>query len=364
MGWTANNKYYLTGSITSGLTLSSGNADAGTVPTDLSLLTYDDETHNDSTYEITAIYEGTFESSFSTNDLNWTSVGDSNDIKYQVATSDDGVTYSDYSTLSDAIGTTQISVNAPYFKFRLIWYSSKWVDNDSFLMDSVTRKFTVFVNGGNINANEWMSNYYVCGAEDLLPRGGTTMQLTNNVYDLGSSSYKWKDVYLNEITVDNELGGSLNLVAAVKLSATAQRIEISGLGSETTYFMRCFFVNDTTVSDDTFLFFNQDSASSYGYNGIYSTTGFNATSTAGIYIGECDSGTAVWGSFEGWLNLQASYPKLVAGIGAKGLGTATVGHNFIVGGIYDDTSNTITSLTIFNNSKFAANTEVRIWAKK
>ena len=82
MSWTANNKYYLTGSITSGLTLSDDNADAGTVPTDMSVLTYNDETYNDSTYEITAIYEGTYESSFSSNDVNWISTGDSNDIKY------------------------------------------------------------------------------------------------------------------------------------------------------------------------------------------------------------------------------------------------------------------------------------------
>ena len=101
MSWTANNKYYVTGSITSGLTLSIDNADVGTVPTGMSVTTYDDGTYGDFDYERTAIFQGTFESSHSSNYLDWTSVGDTNDIKYQYATSEDGITYDNFTVEAD-----------------------------------------------------------------------------------------------------------------------------------------------------------------------------------------------------------------------------------------------------------------------
>lgn len=362
MAWTANNKYFLTGSITSGLTLSINNADSGTVPTDMSLTTYDDGTYGDYTYELTAIYEGTFESSFSSNNIDWTSVGETNDIKFQYAKSDDGITYDDYSTLADAIGTTNFQISAAYFKLRLIFYSSKWSDSDSFQIDTISRKFTVFANGELIDANDWMSNYYVVGSDDLLPRGGNNMLLTNSAYDIGSVAQEYNNVYINDLDVTGKIGGALNLISSVVLSAAAQKIEFTGLNLET-YLIKAAFIINTSTSDNSLLFFNGDSATNYGYSGIYSNTGFDVTSTSGIYIGQGDSGTSYYGNFEGWISVQPGHQKFLTGLGSKGCGTATIAHNFIIGGIWENSSDTVTSIQLYNNSKFEVGTEVSIWAK-
>ena len=369
MSWTANNKYHCEGSITSGLTLSIDNGDGGTVPSDMSLLTYNDETYNDSTYEITAIYEGTFESSFSVNDLKWTSVGDSNDIKYQVATSDDGVTYSEYSTLADAIGTTQIAVSAAYFKFRLIWYSSAWTDSDSFVMDSIVRKFTVFANGDIINANQWMSNFYVVGQDHLLPRGGTSLDLTTSVYDIGSSSHGWNNVYINNLFSITSIKYFFNLVSDIELSATANRIEISNLGtaSDTTYYLKCRFINETISSDDILLFFNGDSATNYADMLILTTSGADGgtirnSATSGLYIGECDSGTSYLSCVEGALHVHHSNYKFLSVNGTKGIGGNTITTMFVNGGIWNNET-TVTSIQFYCASKFGIGTEVKLWRK-
>jgi hypothetical protein len=364
MAWTANNKYYLTGSITSGLTLSINNADAGTVPTDMSVTTYDDGTYDDYNYEITGIYQGTYESSFTANDVVWISSGDTNDIKYQYATSDDGITYSNFTTLSDGIGTTQIQINASYFKFRLIFYSSYWTDTDSFQMDTITRKFTVFVNGGIVDANEWLSNYYVCGAEDLLPRDGANMQLTNSALDLGSSAQLWDNVYVNNLFVDGELGGTLNQIGKTTLSASATKIEFTGLTDDVIY-MKCKFLFNTVTSDDTLLFFNQDSSTVYGYQLIFGTAGSRFNTQTGIVLTQGGSiATKYISGFDGWLMLGAAQEKMIVGNGFVAAGGTTIENTFMLGGMYNNTSNTITSIQITNVSSFEIGTEVSIWAKR
>ena len=367
MSWTANNKYYLTGSITSGLTLSDDNADSGTVPTDMSVLTYNDETYNDSTYEITAIYEGTYESSFSTNDVNWISTGDSNDIKYQVATSDDGVTYSDYSTLADAIGTTQIAVNASYFKLRFIFYSSFWSDSDSIQIADIIRKFTVFNSGGDINANEWMSNYYVVGQENFLPRGGSTLSPTNSVYNLGSSSHKWNNIFINNLPTVTSISDTFNLISNITLSSAANSIEFTGLGtvSDTTYYLTFRLFNDTSSTDDITLFFNNDSSTTYGksyFKWSNSSESYDVAGTqSGIDIGQCATSTG-FTTFESYINVFHSNNKFLIGYGGFSDIEQTAGSFYIVSGTWNSQS-TVTSIKIYCDSKFDIGSEVSLWRK-
>lgn len=364
MSWIANNKYFLTGSITSGLTLSKNNADAGTVPTDMSISTYSDYNYSASNYEITAIFEGTFESSFTSNDISWTSVGDSNDIKYQLNESSDGISFDGWSGESNAIGITAISANKQYFKLRLIFYSSYWTDSDSMQIDSIKLKFTVFVNAGIIDANDWNANYQVVGSESLLPREGASMLATNSSVDLGSASFAWNNTYINTLHIAGELGGTLNQIARTTLSVAAQKIEFSSL-TDTQFFIKCKFVFDTVTSDDTLLFFNGDSASSYGYQRLVGTLGSKFVTQSGILLTPGGSvAVAYVGCFDGWIQAEAAKEKMIIGRGFSGAGGTAIEEMYMLGGLYNETSNTVTSIQIYNNSKFEPNTEVTLWAKK
>ncbi len=329
----------------------------------MSISTYGDYNYSASTYEITAIFEGTFESSFTVSDINFTPVGDSNDIKYQINESDDGISFDGWSGESDIIALTSIKVNKPYFKFRLVWYSSKWSDSDSFVVDEIVRAYTTFVNGGIIDANEWNSNYQIVGGENLLPREGASMQTTNSSVDLGSAAFEWNNTYINTLYVTGELGGTLNQIAKTTLSAAAQKIEFTGL-SDDQYYFNCKLVFNTVTSDDTLLFFNGDSATTYGYQTVVGTAGSRFNTQSGIALTPGGSATSYLSGFSGWIQAEATKEKMIVGQGYAAAGGAAIEQIIFLAGMYSDTTNTVTSIQIYNNSKFEANTEVTLWARR
>jgi len=380
VGWTGDNKLYLTGSITSGLTLSPTNADGGTIPVGMSISTYDDYTYDDSTYERTAIYEGLLESSYTVSRITWVSSGDSNDIKYQVNESEDGIVFEGWSAEADAIETTTYKTKRPYIKFRFLFYSHNWSDSDSVQVTQVDRAFTAYVNGNIIDANEFNENFYTVGRDDLLPRGGTDLAGTTGVYNIGSSAYEWKAIHVNNLITDDYIRQTYNLIAKTVLSATATRIEFTGL-SDDQYYITCkFIMNTTTTTDKTLMFFNGDSAANYGYM-IMKSDSLGAffvikterkTTQTGIFIGEALQTNTIsdeyGGLFRGYINTHAGHEKMVIGDGMAGAfsstTTGTVETIFSIGGIWSNNSDTVTSIQIIQASKLNANTEVKLWVRK
>jgi hypothetical protein len=348
MGWVDHNKLYLTGSITSGLTLSIANSGTGSIPSDMSLSTYGDYNYSASTYEITAVYQGTYESSFSVSDINWISTGGTGDIMYQTNESDDGVSYDGWTDESDAIATTNIQINKPYFKFRFIFYSPSWADTDSIYISTIQQYFKQFQKGERIYANEMNENFKVVGAGDLMPRGGNGMLFTTGVYDIGSTGYKWKTIHVNKLNFTGEIKETLTLITSTSISSTATSFDVEGLGgyASDTYWKMDYMLHVNTPSSSSFkIYFNQDSANSYYFNNAFLDSRETGFSVSGIDFGKLpgSSDTRHDVSFDGFIHTKPGQYRMIVGGGQHQKNTYTSAHYFIAGS-WLDSSSTITSI--------------------
>lgn len=94
--------------------------------------------------------------------------------------------------------------------------------------------WTALTEGVITFASEVNGNFQHVGLEALLPLGNSaTMAATSGVYDIGSSSYRWRGVYLNNLYATGQTislsGGSLRIdgtltVDTLVLSATALHV--------------------------------------------------------------------------------------------------------------------------------------------
>lgn len=119
------NRLNLTGTPFTGLVLSASNAKVGTVPAGFLSFPFDlpaDLTH-------TAVYESPeyyHPAGFAT--ITWYAVGA---VEYQLSRSDDGETWTAWSTAEDAAGLQQIVIASAYFRIRFVFNSLSWADDDT-----------------------------------------------------------------------------------------------------------------------------------------------------------------------------------------------------------------------------------------
>lgn len=60
--------------------------------------------------------------------------------------------------------------------------------------------WTTFANGTVADADQVINNFYHVRQGSLMPLGGASMDPTNSVYNLGSSSVRWAKLYVNSIS--------------------------------------------------------------------------------------------------------------------------------------------------------------------
>jgi len=63
--------------------------------------------------------------------------------------------------------------------------------------------FTVLQKYTTITTSEINDNFYHIACGSWLPRGGTLLDTTNGVYDLGSDNYRWENAYINNVNTSN-----------------------------------------------------------------------------------------------------------------------------------------------------------------
>jgi len=127
------NKYKIQGDpYIDGLTLDVLNGEGGVAPVS-GFTFYGGAKYGEVYYEATAIYESSQlyrPNGFGT--IEWRAIGDSEDIMFQYRTSDDGTTWSSWSTAVDAIGIKSQNLGSvKYFQYRFIFRSTYWADSDS-----------------------------------------------------------------------------------------------------------------------------------------------------------------------------------------------------------------------------------------
>lgn len=267
--WTSNNKLNFTGSITTGLVLSMSNADAGTIPADMSLTTYNDFNYGDDYYEYKAIFEGAYSGDHFAHSVEWTATTSLASLKYQYALSNDGIVYDAWTGLANALTSKTAILANKYFKMRFIVDGGAWTDSDYLKIISISSTFTPFVKNTIIEANEMNANFYFVGSGDLLPHGGANLNLTTSVYNIGSDITPWNTIYCNDIVISSSIQGTLGLISKVTLSATTSRIEFNGLnGDNYAHIMvigKIKATNNTITGYPIKMIFNGDSGANYGY---------------------------------------------------------------------------------------------------
>ena len=130
--------------------------------------------------------------------------------------------------------------------------------------------FKTFVYDEYIIADEFNDNFSWIGGGDWLPRGGSGLAPSDSVYDLGSQTYKWNNIYAHTLDIDgNANTGHWNKIAEVTLTATSQEIEFTGLNIDLCKIIcnSSLFIANTLGPEQTAtlnLYINNDSGTNYG----------------------------------------------------------------------------------------------------
>lgn len=353
-GFTNHNKWNLTGTITSGLTLSPTNADAGSIPS--GVVTYGDFNYSETTYEITGQYNVDYESANNWCKLGIIATGDASDIVYAYQVSSDGISYSSISSDADVVGVDYILHKYKYLKMRFRFRSSLWTDTDSLKLIEFSGAFQPFVKGTTITAAHMNENFHQVAVGDLLPIGSSLMVPTTGSYDLGSDTYMFNDIYVTDLYVNS--GGSSdywNIISRVELSFATSRIEFSGL-TRTNYRI----LGMMNIGDDTstaYVSLNGSSAASYGYAFFNNTVASASQSSIKI-----SSMSSFW-IFDIIGNFPVGSEKTIiteSNFGYYLVSYLVDGTSF---GIYNDTSNTVTSIQIYlNPGTFYAGSTIELWS--
>ena len=120
MSWTVELNYCLTGTITTGLTLDNSNPEAGSIPS--GFLTYGDDNYGDSNYAPTAIYQAIYANPPGAyKEFVFDYSAGAGDITYQYQESEEGSSYTAWSTAVDLSSQPTLTLRSSYQKFRFIY---------------------------------------------------------------------------------------------------------------------------------------------------------------------------------------------------------------------------------------------------
>jgi len=226
------------------------------------------------------------------------------------------------------------------------------------------------------DANDVRENFEHIGSGSRLPMsiGSGGAGYTDSTYDLGSSAYKWNNLYCNEIILNGETFTSWNRISTTEItSGTVARIEITGLNGDTDieYEIIARIISGDATSQSYYLHCNGDSASNYAYeeiNGNAAVVSASINSATGYYLSIVNQQTTttkiIFGN--GKLYAKTGYERTFI---SDFLGKASEKYcPFIIntGQIWNNTSSTITSLVFTGptTTSFATGTFIDIYARR
>lgn len=232
--------------------------------------------------------------------------------------------------------------------------------------------YTSFIKLTTISADEMNNNFNHCFSGDWLPLSGATLTTdTTETLDMGSQTDAWNNLYCNNLNIDGEIKNAFNLIAEVTLSSTVSAIEFTNLDGDKdeTWLINSYFVLEaTTASSNIGYQINGDSAANYGLQKI---DGINGSVSSSRF----DNGTRlVIGRSVGTSASKICYSDAVvycksgndrlslAQYQTNELGSY-VYNTTVIGGIWNNTTDTITNLQIIPYTNLLAGTNIQIWAK-
>jgi hypothetical protein len=227
--------------------------------------------------------------------------------------------------------------------------------------------FTIFQNSTTAYANQVNDNFYHFADGNLIPRGGVSLTATDSVYDLGSSTYRWKTTYINSVNLVNDLHPAMNLISEVTLTVTSSVIDITGLNGEADEIYEIIFNGIGYATETAYMFPNADSqTNNYGYQYFMATStaivAARSMSNLGIYVGRYLYETITTKFSKSYLRIYSNNNiKLILNTEARQIGNSYIG-NMVKWGFIWNNSATLTSFKF--TGYFDPGTNVQIWAKK
>ncbi|MCP4651430.1 MAG: hypothetical protein GY853_15295 [PVC group bacterium] len=237
--------------------------------------------------------------------------------------------------------------------------------------------YKVLQNNVTSSAIEANDNFYHIGQGSRLPMGGNSLTSTDAVYDLGSSTMTWNNLYCDNLYISDSIASTNKslwvLLSETLATATTASIEITGLnGDDNSQYM--FVVklvgNNLTSSCHCLMQINGDSATNYGYQWIQAEGAATGAERGTLdffiltYGTQDTDGSQVVGLSRNLLYTKSGNERLLLTENASGgQGSYLTGLN-LRGSIWDNTSDTITSLKfIANSSDFGTGTNIQIWGR-
>ena len=224
--------------------------------------------------------------------------------------------------------------------------------------------FTIFYPDTTVSAADMNANFQHIGNGNWLPRGGSSLDATTGVYDLGSASYPWNNVYVHTLNVSGYSNtNSWNMVSSVTLSSTATSVEFTGLSGDVLRITGNFiFSSPGTTGTDYYLYFNGNSSTNYGETGRVNLSGtlyaVKDTSTAGIAFYAYTGGSS---SFEFLLYSKPGFERMLLTKYSRLRSTGVVLGDFQTAMIWNNTSATITSLKFSGPCSLDPGTAIQVW---
>jgi hypothetical protein len=233
--------------------------------------------------------------------------------------------------------------------------------------------YTSFIKSTTISADEMNNNFNYIGAGHWIPMSGATLTTdTTETLDIGSQFNRWDTLYVNNLNLDGEISQSFNLIAEVTLNDTSSSIEFDNLNGDQdeVYILRTKIVSDGSGDSDLQMALNNDSSSNYGYQFLQGIDGaVSAARSSRAYMLVATAETSISTTTKNSYSEMILYAKTgnerlsLSQVLRSGGGTYIYGHS-IWGQVWNDTSNTITSIKLsFPGGKLTTNTNIQLWAK-
>lgn len=223
--------------------------------------------------------------------------------------------------------------------------------------------------GHTVSAADFDNNFKHVGQGHLLPHGGTLLEETTGVYDLGSNDYRWNNVHVQNLEIQSggEVQRCMNLIAETTLTATASSIEFTGFNGETDEIYEIIYNVKGYATGVAYLYFNGDSATNnYGWQTMYANNttilATRSTSSTGFFIGGYKYGTITANYIKGNMILYANNSiKLALYKDLDRTGDTFVNYILKWGKVWNNSA-TLTSMKF--TGYFDPGTNIQIWSKR
>ena len=210
--------------------------------------------------------------------------------------------------------------------------------------------------GNTMTSAEMNANFQWIGQGDKIPMGGQDLAHTNGAYDLGSDVYRWNKLYCNDIPSVTSINTVWQRIATVNITATTSAISFTGLNGDTDIEYRLIYRTLSQFTGTTiftyYLYFNIG-LGSYGSQFFLSelggTTARRTSGSDALFLGSAKgsaAGTAgtqiIFG--ETLIYAKTGYERIISSRISTKNELTTVGRIYKLGGLWGDTTDTITAI--------------------